>query len=125
MIAVTVTDDGVLDLPGIQSELLQSACNFLFDRIIEDRVDNDDALRGRHGPGRVLQLADEVQVVENLLRIPIPLFSRPSLTLGGRGLRALSGRTLAPSGSSASACRVVCGSACRVGSTGWTIWTDG
>ena len=43
VIAVAVADDHVLDLRRIEPELLQPADHFVLDRVVEDRVDEDDA----------------------------------------------------------------------------------
>ena len=42
MIEMAVADDRVLDRRGIEAELLQPADDFVLDRIVEDRVDEDD-----------------------------------------------------------------------------------
>ena len=43
VIAVTMADDHVLDLRRIEPELLHAADDLVLDRIVEDRVDDDDA----------------------------------------------------------------------------------
>jgi hypothetical protein len=43
VIAVAVADEHVLDVGRVRAELLHAADDFVFDRIIENRVDDDDA----------------------------------------------------------------------------------
>ena len=72
MIEVAVADDDVLDVRRIESELLQPADHFVLDRVVEDRVDDDDA-GGRHDrPRRVFGLPDEIEVVEHFGRLRVP-----------------------------------------------------
>ena len=98
VVAVAVADNRVLDLRGVESQLLQAADDFVFDRVVEDRVDEDDPGRRRHGPGGELGLADEVQIVEDLHRFDVPLRSirraRVAAQLLARSLAAR--RRLAP-----------------------------
>ena len=68
-----VADDHVLDLGRIESKLLQPADDFILDGVIEDRVDDDDAVRRGDGPRGLFGLADEVEVVEHLHRFGVPL----------------------------------------------------
>src|SRR5262249_11153156 len=87
MIGVRVTDDRVFDVGWIQTRLFHAADNLIFDGIIEDRVENDDSLRGRDRPHGVLGLAEEVKVVEHLHRFGMPRRSvrRPRLSLSAAG----------------------------------------
>ena len=100
MVAVPVAHNRVLDLRWVESQLLQAADDLVFDRVVEDGVDEDDPGRRRHGPGGEFGLADEVQIVEYLHRFDVPLRSirrtgwRPScwrgrLRRGGRRLAQL------------------------------------
>src|SRR5688572_32670299 len=72
VIGMRMRDDGVADRRRIEPELLQPTGDLVFDRVVEQRVDQDDALRRRHSPCGVFALADEVEVVEDLhgLRVP-------------------------------------------------------
>ena len=56
----------------IEPQLLQPADDFVLDRVVVDRVDDDDAVRGDDGPGGEFFLTDEVEVVEDLRRFDIP-----------------------------------------------------
>ena len=47
-------DDGVSDRGRVETQLLQPAGDFFFDGIVEERIDQDDAVRRRHGPRGVL-----------------------------------------------------------------------
>ena len=82
VVAVRVADDHVLDLLRIEPERGQPVDDLVLDRVVEDRVHHDDAVRGRDGPRRVLGLADEVEVVEHLDRLGVP-----------RGARGRAGRS--------------------------------
>src|SRR5262245_60530558 len=73
MVVVTMADDDVLDRSGIKPHLLQAVRHFVLDRVVEDRVEDDDAVRGRERPRGVLRLSDKVQVVEDLDRFGVPL----------------------------------------------------
>jgi hypothetical protein len=44
VIRVGVADEHVLDVGGIQSKFLESIDHFILDRVVEDRVDDDDPL---------------------------------------------------------------------------------
>ncbi len=72
MVEMAVADQHVTDVGRIEAELLEPAHHFVLDRVIEQRIDHDDAVRGRHGPRRELRHADEVEVVEYFLRIRVP-----------------------------------------------------
>src|SRR5215470_7968110 len=76
MIAVTMTDDGVLDLRWIEAQFLQSVDDLVLDRVVEDGIDDDDAVRGAHGPRRVFRLSNEVEIVKDLDRLDVPFGSR-------------------------------------------------
>src|SRR5712691_7412189 len=78
-----MTDDGVLDIGRIQTQLLHPAGNLFFYGVVKDRIEDDDALRRRDAPHGVLGLADEIQVVKHLDRFGIPRGSlgRPLLPL--------------------------------------------
>ena len=72
VIEVPVADEDVLDVSGIESELLQAADHFVFNRVVVDCVDQDDALRCRDRPRRELGHPDVVHVVEDLRRLGVP-----------------------------------------------------
>ncbi len=73
MIEVAVAHDGVLDRGGIEPQLLQSSNNLVLDRVVEDRIDDDNPGRCGDCPRRVLRLPDEIQVVEDFYRFGMPL----------------------------------------------------
>ena len=82
MIDVAMTHDDVLDFLRIQSDLRQAIGDFVFNRIIENRIDNDDAVRSVDSPGRILRHPHEVQIIEDLYRLGMPLLTiRRSLRL--------------------------------------------
>ena len=74
-----------LDLRRVEAELLQSADDFVFDRVVVDRIEQDDPVRGLDRPGGVLGHADVIQVVEHLDRFRVP----------GRSIGRTGGRTAA------------------------------
>ena len=76
VIEVTVADEHVTDVGGIKAELAQAADDLVLDRVVEQRVDHDDAVRRRHGPGREFRHADEVEIVEDFLRLGVPALAR-------------------------------------------------
>src|SRR5678815_902526 len=92
VIEVSVRDDHILDVRRIEPELLQSLDDFVFDRVVVDRVEDDDALRGRDCPRRVLRHADVVHVVEHFHRLGVP-----RLACGGRRWSALASLSTARS----------------------------
>ena len=72
VIQMGMADDDVLDVGRVEADRRQSVHDLVLDRVIEDRVDEDDAVRRRHRPGRVFGHAEEVQVVEDLHRVGVP-----------------------------------------------------
>src|SRR3954464_12840120 len=75
MIAVSVADEHVLDRRWIEAQLLHSAHDFVLDRIVKERVDDDDAGGGGHGPCRILRLAQPVGISEDADRLGVPLIA--------------------------------------------------
>src|SRR3982750_3115950 len=76
MIVVAVADDRVFDLLRIEPELPQSLDDLVVDRVVENRVDENEAVGGLDGPGGVFALTDEVEIVEDLHRLRMPLGPR-------------------------------------------------
>src|SRR5688572_10306122 len=109
VIRVRMTNDRVLDVGRIQPELLESANDFLFHGIVKDRVDQNDALRGRDGPDGILGLTDEVEVIEHLDRFCVPCGSIRRRTLSATA--TASALTARRSCSSALTARCACGGA--------------
>ena len=72
VIAVRVADEHVLDVVRIEAERLHAVDDLGVDRVIEQRVDYDDALARRERPGGVDQRAHEVEVVEHLVGLRVP-----------------------------------------------------
>ena len=89
MIGMTVADDHVLDRRRVGAELLEAAHHLVGHGVVEQRIEDDDALGRQHRPRRVLGLADEVEVVEHLHRVGVPLGPRrrPLARRGGSGGR--------------------------------------
>src|SRR5438477_12394751 len=75
MITVTMADDHVFDIRRIEPELFKSADDLVFDRVLPDRIDDDDASRSCDRPRRNILLADEVKIVEHLCGLHVPLRS--------------------------------------------------
>src|SRR5262245_20682346 len=90
VVRVGVADERVLDVGRIQSKFLEAVDHFILDRIIEDGVDDDDPLRRRQGPRRILGHPDEIQVVEYLRGLGMPL--------GGRRWSRLTSSAATPAG---------------------------
>ena len=72
VVAVSVADDRVLDLRRIETEFLHAADDLVLDRVVEDRVDDDNSLGSRDGPRGVLGLSKEIEVVEHLRGFGMP-----------------------------------------------------
>ena len=90
MVSVGVAHDDVLDLRRIEPQFLEAVHDFLFDRVLKQRINHDDPLGRGNRPGSHRLAADVVQVVEDLGRLGVPLRSgrrvRASRSrLGGRG----------------------------------------
>src|SRR6185436_9179889 len=60
------------DFGGIQSHLLHARINLIFNGIIKDRIEHDDAVGCRQCPNRVLTLAEPIQVIEGLHGFSMP-----------------------------------------------------
>ena len=72
VVRVPVAYDGVLDVRRIETKLLQPARDLVFNRVVVDRVDDDDAGRCRNGPYGVFRLPQPIEVVEDLDRLGVP-----------------------------------------------------
>src|SRR5215471_10226035 len=66
MVAVAVGHHGIFDLRRIEAELFQSADDLVRDRIVPNRIDQDDAFGRYYRPGGIFLLADEIKIVEHL-----------------------------------------------------------
>ena len=44
VIGMSMADDGIFDMGGVQTQLLHPADHLVFDRIIKNGVEDDDAL---------------------------------------------------------------------------------
>ena len=73
MVNVTMAHEYVFDFRWVQSELFQTIDDFILDRVIPQRVHDNDAVRCRHSPRGVFRLADEVEIVEDLYWLRMPL----------------------------------------------------
>src|SRR5688572_2020398 len=102
---MAVADDDVLDVRGIQPEFAEALVDFRLDRVIVDGVEEDDALRRGNRPDRKLRLPEEIEVVEDLLRLGVPRLA------SGRGWWA-AGAPRAPVASRAACAPVTSGPAC-------------
>ena len=56
MVGMRMGDDGVADRGWIEPQRLQPAGHLVLDRVVEERVDQDDPLRRRHRPRGVLAI---------------------------------------------------------------------
>src|SRR5215467_3494854 len=98
-----MTHDGILDRGWVQPQLLHSSDNFIFDRVIKDGVEYDNAFGGRDGPDRVLGLPEKVEVIKDL-----HWFGMPTRSIG-RSCRPLA----APATARCSCRRRACASRSR------------
>src|SRR5580698_6457374 len=69
---MSMAHHGIFNIGRIQTQLLHPANDLIFDRIIKNRVQDDDALRSRDRPHGVLGLAEKIEIVEDLHRLGIP-----------------------------------------------------
>src|SRR5262245_32979421 len=67
-----MADDGVFDLARIEPHLLHTRVDFVFDGIVEDRIEHNDAVRCLQIPVGILVLAKPVQIFERLHRFAVP-----------------------------------------------------
>lgn len=82
VVTVPVAHEHVRDVGRIEPERPQPLDNFRLDVVVIQRVDDDDAPGGRDRPGVERPRAEEVEVVEHLGRIGIPLRLRRRLAPG-------------------------------------------
>ncbi len=91
VVAVAVADDDGLHVGRIEPELLQAADDRLLRIVVVERVDQDDAFARGQRPGRMDARADEVEIVEHLAGLGVPLRARRRRrrrdVAAGRGLR--------------------------------------
>src|SRR5215510_3996959 len=79
MIEVAVTYNRVLDLCRTKPEFLQAVDDLAFDRVVEEGIEHDDTIRRRDSPSRRsarcrgLRLSEEVEIVEHLHWLGVPL----------------------------------------------------
>src|SRR5262245_52461090 len=72
MVLVSVTDADILDGCGIETQFLEPVYDLVFDRIIVDGIDDDDSIRRRDGPCRILRLPNPIKIVEDFYRFGVP-----------------------------------------------------
>ena len=99
VVEMGMADHHVLDVGRVEPQRRQPVDDLVLDRVVEDGVDQDDAVRGGHRPGRVLGHPDEVQVVEDLHRFGVPRIprwrrSRPAARAGAARARGAEGLRL-------------------------------
>src|SRR5262249_12337668 len=94
-----MADDCVFDFGRVQPHLLHTGVDLIFDGVIEDRVEHDDAVRRRERPHGILSLAKPIEIIENLDRFGMPgrsvrrsLRAAPTAALTAAGASALSRR---------------------------------
>ena len=92
VIDMPVADNRVFDIFRIEAELHQAAGNFILDGVVPDRVHDDDSLGCGDRPCGIFGLADEIEIVENLHGLGVPLGTgggpgRLSLRRARRGRR--------------------------------------
>jgi hypothetical protein len=64
VVAVRMADHDIFDRLRIKPSLVSPFANAL-QLIVEERVNDDDAVRGHHGPSGVLRLTEKIKVVED------------------------------------------------------------
>src|SRR5215813_6596827 len=72
MVDVGVAYYRIFEPRRIEPKLAQATFHLVGDRIVPDRVDEDDPVRGVHRPSGIFLLADEVEIVEYLYRLDVP-----------------------------------------------------
>jgi hypothetical protein len=87
VVDVGVAHDRIFDPRRIEPKLAQAAFHLVCDRIVPDRVNEDDPVGSIHRPGGIFLLADEIEIVEHLHRLDVP---SGTLRIGAR---AAGGRT--------------------------------
>src|SRR5262245_66220022 len=94
-----MADDCVFDFGRVQAHLLHSGIDLIFNGVIEDRVEYNDAVRLRERPHGILGLAKPIEIVENFDRFGMPgrsvrrsLRAAPTAALTAAGAPALSRR---------------------------------
>src|SRR4051794_10143977 len=76
MVAMTVGDEHVFDVAWIHPQLLDAVDDLRFDRVMEQRVDDDETSAGLDHPRIVSEVADPIEIVEDLARLLVPLGTR-------------------------------------------------
>src|SRR5579864_2942224 len=67
-----MTHDRVFDFGGIQAQLLHSRIHLIFNGIIKDSVEYNDAIGSGDGPYGILGLSKPVKIVGDLNRFGMP-----------------------------------------------------
>src|SRR5437868_7296431 len=97
-----MTHDRVFDFGGIQPQLLHACIHLVFNGIIKDGVEHDNAIGRGDGPYGVLGLSKPVKVVGDLNRFGMPggwirrRRGATTLATASRGLSALAGLSPPP-----------------------------
>ena len=76
VVAVAVTHHNILAVCGVEAQLPKTVYNGGVDRIVVQRIDDDDPVGCRDGPRTMVLRPDEVEIVEDLCRFGIPLLQR-------------------------------------------------
>jgi len=92
MVAVSVRKDYVFDLVGIQSKLLQTAEDLVLGGVVEQRLDDDDALVSDQRPSAVDLCADKVEIVGDFCRFRVPGLPCRSCPVSNRRAGSTGGR---------------------------------
>src|SRR5262249_4146987 len=74
-VVVSMVDDDVFDLGGIETDFFQVFADLLLNRVVVSGIDEDDSIRGGHRPyGLIVQVAvsNIVEIVEDLYWIGTP-----------------------------------------------------
>src|SRR5919108_5594064 len=98
MVAMRMADQDVFDITWIESELGEAVDDLWLGCVVEQCVDDDDALAGGQCPRRMDLRPDEVERVEHLVWLCVPRGAIGHRADSRRGVRPAAGP--APSGAS-------------------------
>src|SRR5204862_6744484 len=73
MVAMAMADEDIFDLTRIHPQLLDAVDDLRLDRVMEKRIDHDEAGARLDHPRVPAVVADPIEIVEDLARLLIPL----------------------------------------------------
>ena len=79
VVAVGVRNDDVLDLVDVEAKFPHPACDLVRRRVVEERLEDDDAFAADESPGVVDLGAEEIEVVGDLRGLGVPRGPSPAV----------------------------------------------